>query len=494
MNPLKKLAGQTIIYGIPSVLLRVLSYLLTPLYTRVLDTAEYGTYVYLYSIVAFMIVVLTYGMETAFFRFYSKSDDPPKVYNTVFLSILGTSTAFVLITIFFSSSIATLVGVQGKSDYIVYFGLILGLDAVSSIPFALLRATGKAARFAALRMVNILVNISFNLLFLIVFPWLFKSGILNGGIADYLHSDDLIQYIFISNLIASAVTLLLLLPSLSINFQKFSFSLWLKLFKYAFPLLIAGLAGIINETFDRVLLKHLLPTDLADSLVGIYGACYKISILITLFIQAFRYAAEPFFFSQANNSDSKRVYSLILTYFVLALSLIFLVTMLFLDLIIVFIGEDFRVGRPVIPILMIANVFLGVFYNLSIWYKLTNQTIYGAYLSIIGAAVTLLLNLWMIPDYGYMGSAWATLVCYFVMMVISYRWGQKHYPVNYNLRKIFTFFGLALVLFFISKLFDSLSFNARLVASFGLFMFYLVVVAFIEQKNLKLLFLKVGKT
>lgn len=159
-----------------------------------------------------------------------------------------------------------------------------------------------------------------------------------------------------------------------------------------------------------------------------------------------------------------------------------------------FIGVDFRVGRPVIPILMIANVFLGVFYNLSIWYKLTNQTIYGAYLSIIGAAVTLLLNLWMIPDYGYMGSAWATLVCYFVMMIISYRWGQKHYPVNYNLRKIFTFFGLALVLFFISKLFDSLSFNARLVTSFGLFMFYLVVVAFIEQKNLKQLFLKVGKT
>lgn len=486
MNPLKKLAGQTAIYGLPSILLRILGYLLTPLYTRVLDTQEYGSYVYLYSVVAFMIVVLTYGMETAFFRFYSKDEKNEKVYATSLISLLFTSAFFVVLMLIYTTPIARAIGYEGRPDYIRYFCFILAFDAISAIPFAKLRAQNKARRFALLRMINIVINIALNLAFLLLIPAII-SGSAQGGswFTSLFPTQNLVQYIFISNLVASAVTLLLLIPEMKISFHAFSPRLLGSMLKYALPLLIAGFAGIINETFDRVLLKHLLPADIADSQVGIYGACYKISILITLFIQAYRYAAEPFFFSQAGQKDAKQIYSQMLTYFVLIISIIFLVTMLYLDVIILFIGKDFREGRPVISILMLANICLGIFYNLSIWYKLTSQTLYGALMAVIGAVITVVLNLWMIPDYGYMGSAWATLICYFVMMVISYRLGQKHFPIRYNLRKIAFYLGGALIIYFVSTLFDSQQISVRLLIGTVLLVLYLTVVTILEYANLK---------
>lgn len=486
MNPLKKLAGQTAIYGLPSILLRILGYLLTPLYTRVLDTQEYGAYVYLYSVLAFMMVFLTFGMETAFFRFFKREENGDKVYSTVLIFITFSSLAFLGGTLAYSHSIAQFIGITGYTEYIRYFAFILALDAISAIPFARLRAYNKAKRFATIRMINILVNIFLNLFFLVIIPGLQQAG-QTESYAWFLRFplQNLVQYIFISNLISSALTIVLLLPEMRIKWRLFDFDLLKRMLRYALPLLIAGFAGIINETFDRVLLKHLLPGNVADSQVGIYGACYKISILITLFVQAYRYAAEPFFFSQAANPEAKKIYSQMLTYFVLVLSAIFLVTMLYLDVVILFIGDRFREGRPVILILMLANICLGIFYNLSIWYKLTNQTLYGAMIAIIGAFITVVLNFWLIPMFGYMGSAWATLICYFSMMVISYRLGQKHFPIKYNLRKIGFFVGGAMFVYFIFTLFHDYSPGARLLAATVLLAVYLGTVALLEHENLR---------
>ena len=272
-------------------------------------------------------------------------------------------------------------------------------------------------------------------------------------------ADWTIEYVFIANLLASILTFILLLPE--VMGMKFEFHkvLWKKMLLYTWPLLFAGMAGIVNETFDRLLLRYLLPRNISEAQVGIYSACYKISILMTLFVQAYRFAAEPFFFAQAKEKDAKLVYARIMDFFIITVSFIFLLTMLYLDDgFIHLIGAKFRVGKNVIPVLLLANLFLGVYYNLSIWYKLTAQTIWGAWLSVIGAVITLSLNFWWIPlspdhlIYGYLGSAWATFICYGSMMILSYLIGQKYFPVPYNLLKFFGYLGLSVLLYVISTL------------------------------------------
>lgn len=488
MNPLKKLAGQTAIYGLPSIVLRIVGYFLTPLYTRVLDEGNYGAVVYMYSLVAFFNVILTYGLETAFFRFINGSNDKRKVYASAFTSLFVSSLLFLVIVLLFSGSISEIVDYQSHKDWVVYFGLILSLDALSALPFARLRSENKASRFALVKSVNILVNVLFNLLFLIALPAIAKTSESNpfGYLVRLFYSDQSkISYIFISNLIASLITLFMLRNEMRIKLQDFDFLILKKLLRYGVPLLFAGLAGIANETLDRVLLRHMLPENVASIQLGIYGANYKVAILITLFIQAYRYAAEPFFFSQAKNVDAKKTYSQMMTYFVLIISFLFLATMLYLDVVMYLIGKPFRVGQPVVPILMLANIFLGIYVNLSIWYKLTNQTVFGMLLSFGGAFVTILLNVLLIPKMGYMGSGWATFACYFVMMVLSYYFGQKYYPVRYNLRKIVLYLGLALFLYFFTFLTDELDLINRLVIHTIMMVFYLMVVLIIEFPNLK---------
>ena len=327
---------------------------------------------------------------------------------------------------------------------------------IAAIPFAKLRAQNKAKRFAAINMANICINIGLNLFFIILCPVILahnSDGILARAIHLIYRSDWGIEYIFISNLVASIITLLLLLPQMIRIKWKIDPELWKRMFFYAFPLLFAGMAGIINETFDRIMLRYLLPGSaaMATYQVGIYAACYKISILMTIFIQAYRYAAEPFFFSKSRDKDARVVYARIMDYFIIIVSLIFLVTMVYLDDFImpILVGKDYWEGKIVIPVLMLANLFLGVYYNLSIWYKLTGKTSWGAWLSVIGAVITLVLNFWWIPRsadhliHGYYGSAWATLICYGSMMVLSYLIGQKHFPVKYNLVKFFGYLGLS---------------------------------------------------
>lgn len=461
MTAIKRLAGQTAIYGIPSILGRILGYLLVPLYTRIFAPGEYGTVNVFYSYASLLMVILTYGMETAFFRYNEQEKDKEKVFSTGMISLLLSSVLFLLVVSVYAGPVAKLIDYADHKEYVIWFGWILALDAISSIPFARLRAQNKARRFAAIKMAGIIINIGLNLFFILLCPYLLKhtdNSPTSQFITFIFRTDWGIEYIFISNLIASSVVLLLLFPDIAATKFKLYPDLWKKMLLYAFPLLFAGMAGIINETFDRLLLRYLLPKDVASYQVGIYAACYKISILMTIFIQAYRYAAEPFFFAQAKEKDAKVVYARIMDYFIITVSLIFLVTMLYLDdfILPVLVGNKYWAGRGVIPVLMLANLFLGVYYNLSIWYKLINKTIWGAWISVIGAAITLILNFWWIPlssdhiIYGYYGSAWATFLCYGSMMVISFLLGQKYFPVKYNLLKFCGYLGFALLLYFIS--------------------------------------------
>ena len=431
MNPLKKLASQTAIYGLSSVVGRLLNYLLVPLYTRYFLPAEYGVVTELYAYVAFLVVLLTYGMETAFFRF-SKKEETAKVYSTTLISLLISSVVFVGLIFLNSSAISQWLGYANHPEYIQFFALIIGMDAVASISFAKLREQDKAMRFAFIRIVNIMVNIGLNLYFIVYQEY---------GIA----------YIFIANLVASVITLLMLFPQMISSSWVFDKKLWKKMMIYALPLLIAGLAGMTNETIDRILLKHLLPnTDIAASELGLYGAFYKLSIIMILFIQTFRFAAEPFFFAQEKEGNSRKIYADVMKYFTIILAIIFLGVTIFYDVIKGFLGSEYHDERGflVVSILLLANLFLGIYYNLSIWYKLTEKTKYGAYLSIFGAIITLSLNFTLIPVLGFVGCAWATLVCYFSMTVASYYLGKRHFSVPYQVKRIALYlFGMLCIYF-----------------------------------------------
>ncbi|MFO7998083.1 MAG: polysaccharide biosynthesis C-terminal domain-containing protein [Bacteroidales bacterium] len=454
MDPLKRLAGQTAVYGLSSIIGRLLNYLLVPLYTNIFLTSQYGVVTIMYSYVAFLIVILTYGMETAFFRFSeARPGEREKVFSTTLLSVLSTSILFIILTAVFRHSISSALRFPDHPEYILWFGLILGMDALGSIPFARLRSENKPLKFAGIKLFNIGINIGLNLFFLLACPWLLENGSasLQGFVSRIYDPAIGVGYVFISNLIASAFTLLLLLPTMFRTRLAFSSSTWRQMLVYGLPLLVAGLAGVINESLDKLLLRYLLPADTAMSEVGIYGACYKISIMMTIFIQAFRFAAEPFFFSQSSEKNAREVYARVMKFFVVACLLIFLGIMLFMDIVQHFVGEAYREGLGVVPILLVANLFLGIYFNLSIWYKLTGQTRFGAWFAVAGAVITIGLNIWWIPLIGYYGSAWATLVCYFSMALMSFGFGQKHFRVPYQTKKILLFIAAALAVYFLDR-------------------------------------------
>lgn len=454
MNPLRKLAGQTAIYGLPTIVGRLLNYLLVPLYTRAFIPAEYGVVTEMYAYVAFLFIVLTYGMETAYFRFASAQQEKGSVFGTALTSLGFTSFVFALAGFAFASPIASWMGYQQHPEYIRWFVLIIATDAITTIPYASLRLQNKPFRFAFIKIANIATNIGLNLFFILFCPFVlshYSDGALFHFIQSIYNPSIGVGYIFISNLVASLVTFGMLLPDMLRQLKRPDVAMLKEMLIYAWPLLIFGLAGTVNETFDRIILKHLLPPD-SDVMaqLGIYGANYKVSILMTLFVQTYRYAAEPFFFAHAKETNAKETYARLMHYFIIVCLLIFLGVMLFLKDVLIFIGPAYRVGAPVIPILLLANLCLGVFYNLSVWFKLTDQTRKGALISLAGAGVTLLLNFSLIPFMGYMGAAWATLICYAFMMVLSYLWGQRHYPINYHLKPALIYISSALLLYAIS--------------------------------------------
>jgi O-antigen/teichoic acid export membrane protein len=455
LNILKRLAGQTAIYGLPTIAGRVLNYLLVPLYTRVFEPAEYGVVTEFYAYVAFLFVLLGYGMETAFFRFSKTGDDGKTIFSTALLSLIFSSGIFLLIAILSSGFISSSMGYAENREYIIWFALILGFDSIASIPFARLRQQGKAGKFALIRSINIFTNIGLNLFFLLLCPYILRTYGAS-ALLDLVYDPEIgIGYIFISNLVASSLTMLLLIDTIKGIRLSFNRGIWKQMISYSWPLLILGLAGIVNETFDRILLKYLTPAESNPLVqVGIYGACYKVSILMTLFIQTYKYAAEPFFFEQMKNQDAKILYARVMNYFVAICAFIFAAIMLNIDLVILLVGEEYRVGAPVIPVLLMANLFLGIFYNLSVWFKITGKTLHGAMIAVFGMLVTLGLNFLLIPQMGYMGAAWATLACYGSMMVLSYLIGRRYYPVPYNVLKISLFITSAVLLYYVSTIFQ----------------------------------------
>ena len=437
---------------------RLLNYLLlTPFYTRIFIEGEYGIVTELYAYVAFLLVLLTYGMETSFFRFAETEKNKDGVFTTALGSLFVTSSLFILLGTLFAGNIAKLIRYPEHPEYIIFFVIIVGVDAFSAIPFARLRQQNKAFRFAWIKVFNVLTNIFFNFFFLLFCPWYLGQN--PDSILQSIYSADIgVGYAFISNLIASVLTLLLLLPDVFRIRIAFDGRLLKRMLSYGFPLLLVGLFGMINEVSDKLLFKFLIsvPENIADpdsyvmGQLGIYGANYRLAVLMTLFIQMFRYAAEPFFFSHAREDNAKQLYATVMKYFIVFCLLIFLGVTLFIDIFKYFIGPDFRSGLMIVPIILMANLLLGIFYNLSVWYKLTDKTGYGAIIAFTGAIITVVLNILLVPEYGYIGAAWAHLSCYFTMVVISFFWGRKHYSISYDLRNIFLYFMIAMGLYFVA--------------------------------------------
>lgn len=455
MSLIKKLAGETAIYGLSSIIGRFANYLLVPLYTNIFDKAPYGIVSELYAYVGFLMVIFTYRMETGFFRFGTPKADRDKAFSTTSIAILLTTPLFAGLLIGFSQPIADWLQYPDNANYVIWFALVLAFDALAAVPFARLRLDNKPIRFAAIKLTNIGINIGSNLFFLLLCPYLSHKGF---SWVDNIYNENLgIGYIFISNLLASIVTILLLAPTYFKIKLQFDKKLMRKILAYSMPLVIVGFASVINELLDRTLLKWLLPGTLDENMaeLGVYSACYKLAMLMTLFTQAFNYAAEPFFFSNADRKDAKKTYAQVAQVFTIVGALGFLGITLYIDIFKHFIGSEFRDGLVIVPILLMANLALGLYYNFAIWYKLKDKTNIGALIAIGGALITLVLNIWWIPKIGYVGSAWATLICYASMAAAAYLVGRKYYPVPYPILKIMLYIVLALVVYQVSMVVQS---------------------------------------
>lgn len=443
------LAIQTVLYGLPTILGRFLNYLLVPLHTHLFMPEEYGVVTKLYAMVALFNVLLTFGMETTYFRFAAQ-DVSKRIFSTAQNAVMLVSLLFAFVGFVFTDAWSHYILEPEHPEYIQIFISILVLDAMVAIPFARLRQEGKSLKFTIVRSVSIFSNIFFNMLFIVWLPDWIQTGRL-AFLPEVFAAPDIVM-VFIANFIASVLTLLLLLPQFKDIKYGIDRTYLFEMLSYSWPLLFVGLAGMVNETFDRILLEYLLEPSLAKRETGIYGACYKLSIIMSLFIQAYRFAAEPYFFGK-RSSENRQVFADSAHYFAIFCFFIFLLVSVYLDYFKLFLRDaSYHEGIDVVPILLLANLFLGVYYNLSVWYKLSDKTVYGAYISIFGALLTIVLNLLLIPVLGYRGSAWATLLVYLTMAVISYQMGQKHFRIPYQLPRFVVYLIASLSLFLLYQL------------------------------------------
>ena len=443
MGLYKNLFKQTAIYGLATVLPRMFSFLLVPIYTELLPKAAYGKVSIIFSWMIFFNVILAYGMETAFFRFYNKEADKKSVLETTTVSIFWSTFAFLFLSLLFRNALASGSGIDVQ--YIIYTIWILVLDALVIIPFSNLRATQQPIYYATIKIGNVVVNLLLNLFFLFVLPKVASTNP-NGFLSTLYYENFQIGYIFISNIIASLLTFLALSPNYLQIKWHFNFELWKRMMSYGMPILVAGIAFAINEQFDKILLGKLLPKNIADSEVGVYSACYKLGLFMVLFRTAYTLGIEPFFFSHADKENAPQTYATVTKYFVIFGSFILLSVIVFADLlkVIMIRDESYWEAMKVVPLIILANFFLGIYTNLSVWYKLIDKTHIGAYISIFGALITLILNFLLIPKYSYYGSAIATIAAYGSMMLISYTMGNKYYPIPYDKRKIGGYLGLSI--------------------------------------------------
>ena len=494
-NPIKSLAGQTVIYGMGTIVPRLLNYFLVPLYVRVFSAGVYGQITDLYAWMAFFLALLTYGMETTFFR-YTQKANPDKVFNNIVSCIILTTSIFLILYGLFYKNFAQLIQYQHNTQYVLFLGIIVALDALTAVPFAKLRNNNKAKLFSIIKIANVCLNIALNIFFLLVIP---ETAL---AISDKIFGQQagLLIWVLISNVLSSLLSLILLLP----QFKNFHFELDKSLIRpmlaYAIPILLISLVGMVNEVADKILIKYLITIPDAETLaalgmtgqeyalqqLGIYGANFKLAVLMIIFIQMFRYASEPFFFSKAKDRNAPELYAKVMTYFVIFCLVIFLVVMFYIDILKYFIGRggsDYHEGLVIVPIVLIANMFYGIVFNLSIWFKLTDKTFYGTIISIIGATMTLLCLFILVPRIGYIGAAIAHLACYTVMMLVSYFWGQKVFPVPYQVGRVIFYIVFAIGLFLLSNIFSHYSLIIRLGINTILLLIYFGTVFVAERKN-----------
>ncbi|MFD2583084.1 lipopolysaccharide biosynthesis protein [Pedobacter vanadiisoli] len=487
MSVYKKFLGQTMVYGISTVFSRLFNFILTPIYTGVYKKGVYGIFTNMYANASLINAVLAFGMESTYFRYLNKFEDKKQqVYNNSFLCIAFISTLFLITGLIFSSSIAAYLATKTSEiadykQYVSFFLWILFVDAICVIPFAKLRADGQPFKYSIAKFLNIGCFVGFNLIFIYLIPAIIKHHWVGSEWFVSWYRYQWIGYVFVANLIASVATLIYLLPQFMKLQLRFDSKLFSNMFSYSWPILVANLSFIVNENLDKIVLQKLLPPEIADGEVGIYGAVCKIAIFLSIFITAFRLGAEPFFFSHAKEKNARDTYATILKYFVIALSVLFIAIIANIELLKFFIRkQEYWVGLPAVPYLLLGYVCLGIYMNLSIWYRLSDQTRFGLYISVAGAVITIVLNVVLIPRFSYMGSAWVSMLAYFVMMVLSYVLGQKYYPIPYNLKKILSYLIISTIIVF----FSFFVFNKNIYVGNALLIAFVAGIAYFERKDL----------
>ncbi len=506
MSTAKKFAGQTAIYGLSTIISRMIYFVLTPIYARALPVGGNGVFTVMYSYAAIVNAVLAFGMETTFFRYLQKRpDNKQQVYNNSFGVVIIVSVIFLLFCLFFLDDIITYMqagATKDHADYTFYvknFLVILMSDAFCVIPFAKLRADGRPLKYAFVKCSNIVFVVVFNLFFLFGIPYFISHNLPGAQWLAGWYRPHWVGYVFLANAAASVFTILLLLPEIVKLRLRLDIAMLKEMFIYSWPVLVANISFIINETADKTMLKQLLPQSIADHEAGIYGVCAKIAIFLSIFVNAFRLGAEPFFFSHAKNKNAGDTYARIMNYFVIMVSVITVGVIANINVLayiivgpetLVIKGEltpnDFWLGLDVVPLLLFGYVSLGIYMNLSVWYKLSDQTRYGLYISGIGAIVTIILNVVFIPQYSYMACAWASLIAYLVMMTLSYLWGQKNYPIPYNIKKNLAYIISSAVLVYLSFY----VFNRNIFIGNAFLLLFGGAALYFEWRNLKAIFIK----
>ncbi|MFO7864224.1 MAG: oligosaccharide flippase family protein [Salinivirgaceae bacterium] len=484
MNQIKSLAGQTLVYGMGTIVPRILNYLLlTPFYTRIFAEPEYGKFTKLYAYSAFFIVLLTFGTETSFFR-YAKKYAQKTVFSNAFFFIIVTTLLSSTYVFFNINEITQFLNVDGaKTIVLIVLGIVL-TDILTSLPFARLRFENKARHFSILKVINVLLNIGFNVFFLYLLPKIqhieFFQSIYSPGFTY--------GYAFLSNLLANAITLLILLPTYQFYFRAIDFKIIGIMLLYSYPIVLSGLAGMINDVGDKIFLDFFIQDSFEGNYaIGVYGANYKIATLMIIFIQMFKYAAEPFFFRISDQSDHRQTYAQVTKAFVYTGLLIFIGIIGYIDLFKYFIDVEYRVGLNIVPFVLLGNFFFGVFYNVSIWYKITDKTRFGMYFTFIGAAITIVLNAILVPKYGYMGAAIATLACFVSMAVVNIIVGHKQYPIPYEWKKMGTIFSFTTVLAAFFWIFRSNNLFYSLLLGTLIIFTYLILLFFTDRSLFKML-------
>ena len=505
-NPFKQLAGQTAIYGLGTIVARLLNYLLTPIYVRAFVPEVYGHFTELYAWIALFMALLTYGMETTFFRFAQK-DNFTHIFGTIMSTIATTTGVFVVAIVFLYPLVADWIGYDGLEVYILFIGLIIAVDALTAVPFCVLRKNNQPGRFSLCKLLNVLTNVAMVALFLLVMPDTCMS--LSAKWFGIEGQEGLLVWVFISNLIASLVNVVLLLPEMRQIRWRYDWRLMRELFAYSFPILLINLLGMVNEVADKLVLRYMAPDPTtANAQLGIYGANYKLAVLMTIFVQMFRFASEPFFFNKAKDKNSPRLFADVMSLFFVCGLVIFLGVTLYIDLFAFFVGNKgeqgmlYREGLGIVPIVLIANLFYGVTFNLSIWFKLNKKTSFGTVITAIGAIITLVCLVGLVPRIGYWGAAIAHLACYTVMMVVSYLWGQRYLrglegtprsddmqlvePIPYPIGRMAFYFLLALGLYALSTLCRPDSTALMYVLNTAYLILFIAVAGVVEYKKIRI--------